>query len=86
MIGFTQIGDYLQKFQNLGEPQKALKQKFIKYAQEAAGIVLSENEIEIRGSVIYLKTDPAVKNELFYQKNKLKIFFETNPGLTEILF
>lgn len=86
MNGFTQIAEYLKKFQKINQPHKTLKQNFLAYTQKTTGITLLEKEIDIQNNAVYIKTDPITKNELFYKKNKLESFFKENPGCNEILF
>ena len=88
MIGFTRIAEYLKKFEKIGQSHKSIQQGFVRYVQKTTGILLLEREIEIQNATLFIKTDPATKNEIFYQKNKLQGFFKenTNTGLREISF
>ena len=88
MTGFTQINEYLKKFEKVGRSQKSTKQNFLRYVQKTTGIMLLEKEIEIQNTTLFIKTDPVTKNEIFYQKNKLEGFFKenTNTGLRDISF
>ena len=86
MADFTQIAEYLKRFQKINQPNKTLKQNFIFYVKKITGIILLEKEVETQNKILYIKTDSVTKNELFYKKNKLESFFKENPGCNEILF
>ena len=65
------ISSFLNKFTNLTPPKRFVKEVFINTAASITGITLKKEEIEIRGSILFITTNSITKNELFLKKDIL---------------
>ena len=65
------IGDFLKKFNALVPQEKIIKDELIRVVSAETGIFLSKDEISFHGGVVFLKTTPATRNELFMRKKAL---------------
>ena len=69
---WNNIAKYLEKFFTITPPGKFYQKEIIKALNEILNINLSENDIEYRFGVIYIKNNnTALKNEIFLNKDKI---------------
>lgn len=66
---FKDVSSLLSKFINLTPPERFIKEIFINITTSITGITLKKEEIEIRGSILYITTNSITKNELFLKKD-----------------
>ena len=62
------IGSFLEKFTTLKPPERFVKEVCINAVQKETGIVLTVNEIDIRGETLLLTTSPAKKTDITLHK------------------
>jgi hypothetical protein len=69
----TGITKFLEKYkkQLLGDDER--KETFCMIVNKISGIVLQTSDIEFKGHVVTIRTNPVVKNELFLFKEKILI-------------
>ena len=65
------IGDFLKKFKTLVPQEKIVKDEMIQVVLIKTGILLSKEEISFNNNVVFLKTTPATRNELFMRKQSI---------------
>jgi len=65
------ISSFLSKFTRITPPERFVKEVFVKVVSDTTGITLSKNEINVKGSVLFISPDPTVKSELFLKKDLL---------------
>lgn len=65
------LSSFLDKFKNITPPERFVKEVFIKVVSDTTEITLLKNEIDVRGSVLFITTQPAIKSELFLKKDLL---------------
>jgi len=71
-MAWNNIAKYLEKFFVISPPGKFYQKEIIKTLNEILNINLSENDIEYRFGVIYIKNNnTSLKNEIFLNKNKI---------------
>jgi len=74
-MAWKNISGYLEKFFTITPPGKFYQNEAVKALNEILNINLSENDIEYRFGVIYIKNNPAIsgtlKNEIFLNKDKI---------------
>lgn len=65
------IGDFLKKFKTLIPHEKIVKDELVGVVFDETGILLAKEEIFFHNYVVFLKTTPATKNELFMRKKNI---------------
>ena len=74
-MAWNSVSKYLEKFFVISPPGKFYQKEIIKALNEILNINLSENDMEYRFGVIYIKNNPAtsgtLKNEIFLNKDKI---------------
>ena len=71
-MAWNNIAKYLEKFFIISPPGKFYQKEIIKALNEILNINLSENDIEYRFGVIYIKNNnTSLKNEIFLNKEKI---------------
>ena len=69
---WNNIAKYLEKFFTITPPGKFYQKEIIKALNEILNINLSENDMEYRFWIIYIKNNnTALKNEIFLNKDKI---------------
>ena len=69
---WNNIAKYLEKFFIISPPGKFYQKEVVKALNEILNINLSENDMEYRFGVIYIKNNnTALKNEIFLNKDKI---------------
>ena len=69
---WNNIAKYLEKFFIISPPGKFYQKEIIKALNEILNINLSENDMEYRFGIIYIKNNnTALKNEIFLNKDKI---------------
>ncbi|MFA7252391.1 MAG: hypothetical protein WC027_00860 [Candidatus Paceibacterota bacterium] len=71
------ISSYLEKFKNIGQSERLLKETILSIIKEVTGIVLGVGNIKVKNnSEVLLSVSPAVKNTIYIKKelilNKIK--------------
>ena len=74
------IGDLLKKFKTLVPREKIVKDEMISAVFEETGILLQSEEISFQNGVIFIKTNPVIKNELFMRKQKILLEIKKKIG------
>ena len=74
------IGDLLKKFKTLVPREKIVKDETIRAVFEETGILLQSEEIFFQNGVIFIKTNPVIKNELFMRKQKILLEIKNKIG------
>jgi hypothetical protein len=74
------LSAYLEKFKLILTAPGAVKKPVISSILTHTGIELTEKELEIKESVIYLKTHPAVKGEVYMKKSLILKELQTLLG------
>ena len=89
-MAWKNISGYLEKFFTITPPKKFYQGEVIKALNEILNINLSENEVEYRFGIIYIKNNnPVLKNEIFLNKEKIiRLLSEKikNSGIKDIRF
>lgn len=62
------ISDYLEKFKNLGNDEKELKERVVFVIKEVVGIEIKTQNIKIKNGELSLSVSPGVKNAIFIKK------------------
>ena len=71
-MAWNNIAKYLEKFFIISPPGKFYQKEVVKALNEILNINLSENDIEYRFGIIYIKNNnTALKNEIFLNKDKI---------------
>lgn len=62
---------FLAKYQGLTSSDAALKKILIEVVAKHTGVKLEPTEIQVAKSVVYLKTKPAAKSEIFLHRQQI---------------
>ena len=91
-MAWNNISKYLEKFFTITPPKKFYQSEVAKALNEVLNINLSENDVEYRFGIIYIK-NPAIsgtlKNEIFLNKEKIIQLLSQkikNSGVKDIRF
>ena len=91
-MAWNNISKYLEKFFTITPPGKFYQKEIVKALNEVLNINLSENDVEYRFGIIYIK-NPAIsgtlKNEIFLNKEKvIRLLSQKikNSGIKDIRF
>jgi hypothetical protein len=63
------ISQYLEKFKNIGQGERFLKEAVVSAIKEGLGISLETKVVSIKNGEVTLKVSPAVKNTIFIKKD-----------------
>ena len=77
------IEDFLDKFKRLIKYDKEVKAVIRKAIKDIVGVELEDKDIKIQNKIIYIKTSPQAKSEIFIKKerfilNVIKGIFDTD--------
>jgi len=65
------IGEYLKKFTKITPPDDFLKEIILEGVKTEIGIDIDKKNITVSGGIVYIKTSPIIKNEIFMKKEKI---------------
>ena len=65
------LSSYLDKFRNIVPPDDFLKSYILQLIKNKLGVDIGKKNIEISKGVVYIKTGPSIKNEIFIKKSFL---------------
>lgn len=89
-MAWKSISGYLEKFFTITPPKKFYQGETVKALNEILNTNLSGNDAEYRFGIIYIKkNNPALKNEIFLNKEKiLRLLSEKikNSAIKDIRF
>jgi len=71
MGDFSRISDYLGKFRNRKSEKGVAEKRALSAIYKTTGIVLENKEIDVRGSALFIRAAPAVKNEIFFKREEV---------------
>jgi len=80
MSGFFDIEKYLERFKTITPPENITKKHIIHSIEEKTGILLKNKNIKIQNATVFIKTNPFIKNEIFYRKNEIIDFYNKVSG------
>lgn len=63
------IADYLEKFKNIGQTERQLKNQIVQVISEAVGVQIETKQINIKNGAVVLKVSPGIKNSIFIKQN-----------------
>ncbi|MBU6389941.1 hypothetical protein KGQ31_00130 [Patescibacteria group bacterium] len=66
-----QISFFLEKFKTLGQKEAVLKGVFLDCVLAVTGVSLPNDSVSFRGDTFFVKTHPALKNELYIKKERI---------------
>lgn len=75
-----EIRDLLLKFNSILLSEETKVNSLITAIQEATGIIIQKEEIQIKRETVYLKIKPIYKNEIFLKKEKIISLLEKSLG------
>lgn len=80
------IASYLDKFKNIGQGEKLLKEAIIEAVREATGVEIEAKAINMRNGEAQLKVSPAIKSVIYIKKEAVlaKIKEKTEQRVLEI--
>lgn len=62
------INNFLEKFKKLTPPDDDIKEEIIEIISSLFKKEIDKKQIAIKNSVIYIESDPVLKNEIFMKK------------------
>jgi hypothetical protein len=65
------ISSFLEKFSKNLKSTELQKEKITYVIKNISGMEISNDSIEIKNSILYIKSSPALKNKLFIYKSKI---------------
>ena len=65
------ISDLLQKFKHITPPDITVRKSAVDIIKTTTNIELDKKDISIKNGVVYIKTQPIYKNEIFINKQKI---------------
>lgn len=68
---YNHIKDYLEKVKNILFSKEENIQIIIEVIKINTGVALSSRNISVKGTSIYIKASPLVKNEILIKKEKI---------------
>lgn len=71
------IGGFLEKFLHLEDKRNETKSIFIESVEKNSNIKIKDSQINISGGVVVVSGSPALKNELFINKEKILNYFNS---------
>lgn len=63
------ISQYLERFKNIGQGEKAQKEAVILAIKEVIGIEIEKNAINFKNGELFLKVSPGIKNAIYIKKD-----------------
>ena len=66
-----ELNSFLEKFKKFINTDEEVKKVVISVVEEKTGIKLEKINIKIKENILYLKEHPAVKNEIFMNKETI---------------
>ncbi len=70
-MAFEGIRSYFDKFTTLRPPQRFIGGMVIDACYAICGITLKEHEVVVRDSVVYITTNPMIKNEILERRSEI---------------
>lgn len=65
------IGGYLDKFKKITPPNKKIKATAINVIENLSTIKLKKEQIKINNNILFINTEPIIKNEVFIKKTDI---------------
>lgn len=65
------ISDLLKKFKNITAPDIIIRNYIVDIVKEIINIKLDKKNIFVKNGIVYIKTKPIYKNEIFINKKKI---------------
>ncbi len=65
------ISDLLKKFQHITPPDIVVRKKIVEIVKEITNIELDKKDISVKNGVVFIKTTPIYKNEIFINKQTI---------------
>ncbi len=65
------LANFLEKFAVLLSKSRDVKKSFLVSLKSKANITLAENEIDVKDNIVYIKSHPAVRMEIFMRKKAI---------------
>lgn len=62
------ISQYLEKFKNIGQSERLLKEAVFIIIKEVVGVEVEAKNISVRNGEIIFKVSPAIKNAIYIKK------------------
>lgn len=80
------ISQYLEKFKNIGETERSLKEVLARAIKVATNIEIEIKNIIIKNNEAFIKVSPIIKNTIYIKKEQiLKLVKEKiNQGIRKI--
>ncbi len=80
------IASYLDKFKDIGQGEKLLKQVIIEVVKEMIGVKIEAKSISMKNGELFLKVSPAIKNLIYIKKEAIlsKLKEKTEQRVLEI--
>lgn len=80
------ISNFLDKFRILEKNKTVLKEKILEKIEKHSKVVLKKEDIEIKNSVIFVKSSPIKRAEIFFKKQDiLEDFKKENIAINNII-
>lgn len=75
------ISSYLEKFKNIGQEEKSVKETILFVIKEVTGVVVEGKNIKIKNREVSLSVSPAVKNTIYIKKDIILNRIKEKSGL-----
>ena len=80
------IASYLEKFKNIGQGEKSIKEAILLSIKEVVGIDLESKAILVKNGEVLLKVSPGIKSAIFIKKVEIlkRIKDKVNNPITDL--
>ncbi|PCI20464.1 hypothetical protein COB64_01970 [Candidatus Wolfebacteria bacterium] len=65
------LHSFLDKFKRILKDDREIIDTIIKTIQESIGVELKSGDIKIQNKILYIKTNPIIKNEMYLKKDSI---------------
>jgi hypothetical protein len=70
-MALDHLSSFFRRFQNVTAPDESVRKVFSAVIKEKVGVMVGVENISVKSGEILVKTNPAIKNELFMRKQDI---------------
>jgi len=70
-MALNSLSSFLDRFKKFTSPNKVIYETIIKVLYNTLRVKLNKSSIKIENKVLYIKSNPVVKNEIFLHKKQI---------------
>jgi hypothetical protein len=79
-MALDHLSSFFRRFQNVTAPDESVRKAFSATVFEKIGVMIGIENINVKNGEILVKTNPAIKNEMFMRKQDILNEVNTRTG------